>query len=109
MSYQLLMFVHVLAAVSGVGGALSLQVLAIRAERSGEGARIASFAKEAEWVGGRVFLPASLVVLLAGIGLTMEGGYGFTTPWVLLGLVAFGLSALPGRCSSDPSRAASAH
>ena len=101
-SYELLLFVHVLAAVVWVGGALSLQVLAVRAERSEDGGRMASFATEAEWVGSRVFLPASIVLLLAGIGLTLEGGYGFTTPWVLVGLIAYGLSALTGSLFLGP-------
>jgi uncharacterized membrane protein len=101
-SYELLLFVHVLAAVVWVGGATSLQVLAIRAERSPDAGRVANFATEAEWVGSRVFLPASLVLLLAGIGLTFEGDWGFTTPWVLLGLIAYGLSALTGSLFLGP-------
>jgi uncharacterized membrane protein len=101
-SYELLLFVHVLAAVVWVGGALSLQVLAIRAERSADGGRVANFATEAEWVGSRVFLPSSIVLLLAGIGLTLEGDWGFTTPWVLLGLIAYGLSALTGSLFLGP-------
>lgn len=101
-SYNLLLFVHVLAAVIWVGGALALQVLAIRTERTADEARIAAFATEAEWVGSRVFLPASIVLLLAGIGLTLEGDWGFTTPWVLLGLVAYGLSALTGSLFVGP-------
>jgi uncharacterized membrane protein len=101
-SYELLLFVHVLAAVVWVGGALSLQVLAIRAERSADGGRVANFATESEWVGSRVFLPSSIVLLLAGIGLTLEGDWGFTTPWVLLGLIAYGLSALTGSLFLGP-------
>ena len=101
-SYELLLFVHVLAAVVWVGGALSLQVLAIRAERSADGGRVANFATEAEWVGSRIFLPSSIVLLLAGIGLTLEGDWGFTTPWVLLGLIAYGLSALTGSLFLGP-------
>jgi uncharacterized membrane protein len=101
-SYELLLFVHVLAAVVWVGGALSLQLLAIRAERSADGGRVANFATEAEWVGSRVFLPSSIVLLLAGIGLTLEGDWGFTTPWVLLGLIAYGLSALTGSLFLGP-------
>jgi uncharacterized membrane protein len=101
-SYELLLFVHVLAAVVWVGGALSLQVLAIRAERSADGGRVANIAREAEWVGSRVFLPSSIVLLLAGIGLTLEGDWGFTTPWVLLGLIAYGLSALTGSLFLGP-------
>jgi uncharacterized membrane protein len=101
-SYELLLFVHVLTAVVWVGGALSLQVLAIRAERSADAGRVANFATEAEWVGSRVFLPSSIVLLLAGIGLTLEGDWGFTTPWVLLGLIAYGLSALTGSLFLGP-------
>jgi uncharacterized membrane protein len=101
-SYELLLFVHVLAAVVWVGGAMSLQVLAVRAERSPDAGRVADFATEAEWVGSRVFLPASIVLLLAGIGLTLEGDWGFTTPWVLLGLIAYGLSALTGSLFLGP-------
>ena len=101
-SYELLLFVHVLAAVVWVGGATSLQVLAVRAERSEDGGRMAALATEAEWVGTKVFLPASIVLLLAGIGLTLEGDWGFTTPWVLLGLIAFGLSALTGSLFLGP-------
>ena len=101
-SYELLLFVHVLAAVVWIGGALSLQVLAIRAERSPDGGRVAHIATEAEWVGSRIFLPASIVLLLAGIGLTLEGDWGFTTLWVLLGLIAYGLSALTGSLFLGP-------
>jgi uncharacterized membrane protein len=101
-SYELLLFVHVLAAVVWIGGALSLQLLAIRAERSPDGGRVANIATEAEWVGSRIFLPASIVLLLAGIGLTLEGDWGFTTLWVLLGLIAYGLSALSGSLFLGP-------
>jgi uncharacterized membrane protein len=101
-SYELLLFVHILAAVVWIGGALSLQVLAIRAERSPDGGRVANIATEAEWVGSRIFLPASIVLLLAGIGLTLEGDWGFTTLWVLLGLIAYGLSALTGSLFLGP-------
>jgi uncharacterized membrane protein len=101
-SYELLLFVHILAAVVWIGGALSLQLLAIRAERSPDGGRVANIATEAEWVGSRIFLPASIVLLLAGIGLTLEGDWGFTTLWVLLGLIAYGLSALTGSLFLGP-------
>jgi uncharacterized membrane protein len=101
-SYELLLFVHVLAAVVWIGGAASLQVLAIRAERSRDGGRVPGIAAEAEWMGSRVFLPASIALLLAGIGLTLDGDWGFTTPWVLLGLIAYGLSALTGSLFLGP-------
>jgi uncharacterized membrane protein len=83
--YELLLAIHLLAAVIWVGGATSLQVLAIRATGSGDPVRMATFAGEAEWVGMRIFMPSSIVVLLAGIALVLEGSLGFDRLWILLG------------------------
>jgi uncharacterized membrane protein len=75
--YELLLAIHILAAVIWVGGSTAIQVLAIRASGSGDSVRMATFAGEAEWVGMRVFMPSSIVVLLAGIALVFEGNWGF--------------------------------
>jgi uncharacterized membrane protein len=94
--YELLLAVHILAAVIWVGGATSLQVLAIRATGSGDPVRMATFAGEAEWVGMRIFMPASAVVLLAGIALVFEGSWGFDQLWILLGLAGIAFSIVVG-------------
>ncbi|MDQ3877922.1 MAG: DUF2269 family protein, partial [Actinomycetota bacterium] len=65
--YNILLFIHISCAVIWVGGALTLQVLAFRAERSNDSGRIATFASESEFVGMRIFLPTTLVLLAAGI------------------------------------------
>jgi uncharacterized membrane protein len=68
-TYQVYLAFHILAAVIWVGGALMLQILAIRATRAaraGEPRRLADFVGEAEWVGTRVFIPASLVLVVLG-------------------------------------------
>jgi uncharacterized membrane protein len=93
-SYELLLFAHIFAAVTWVGGALATQVLAVRVRRSSDPPALVSFAHDAEWIGLRVFLPASIVLLLSGIGLVLEGDWGFSTLWVLLGLAAYALSVL---------------
>jgi uncharacterized membrane protein len=94
--YELLLAVHILAAVIWVGGATSLQVLAIRATGSGDPVRMATFAGEAEWVGMRIFMPSSIVVLLAGIALVLEGGWGFDQLWILIGLAGIAFSIVTG-------------
>jgi uncharacterized membrane protein len=94
--YELLLAIHILAAVIWVGGATSLQVLAIRATGSGDPVRMATFAGEAEWVGMRIFMPSSIVVLLAGIALVLEGGWGFDQLWILLGLAGIAFSIVVG-------------
>jgi uncharacterized membrane protein len=94
--YELLLAIHILAAVIWVGGATSLQVLAVRAMGSGDPVRMATFAGEAEWVGKRVFMPTSVVVLLAGIALVLEGGWGFDQLWILIGLGGIAFSIVTG-------------
>jgi uncharacterized membrane protein len=65
--YELLLAIHILAAVIWVGGATALQVLAFRTVRTDDGARIAYFAGEAEWVGMRVFFPTSVSSFLPAL------------------------------------------
>ncbi|MGH2816856.1 MAG: DUF2269 family protein [Actinomycetota bacterium] len=100
--YELLLAIHILAAVIWVGGATSIQVLAIRATGSGDSVRMATFAGEAEWVGMRIFMPSSLVVLLAGIALVLEGSWGFDQLWILLGLAGIAFSIVVGAAFLGP-------
>ena len=94
--YDLLVTLHVLAAILWVGGAAILQVLAEFALRSPLAGRAAEFAREAEWVGMRIFLPSSIVVLLVGLWLVHDGGWGFGSFWIIAALVAFVLSVVTG-------------
>ena len=52
-TYNSLKYVHVLSAVVWVGGACTVQAFAIRISATGDGARMATFAKDAEYVGNR--------------------------------------------------------
>lgn len=100
--YEALLFVHVLAAVVWVGGGAATQFYAIRAMRSSDPGRLAGFAKDAEWVGMRVFMPASIVVLGAGFGLVAKGDWSLGTFWVAFGLGAVAVSALTGALFLGP-------
>ncbi|MGB2711741.1 MAG: hypothetical protein WBC33_09510 [Conexibacter sp.] len=57
-TYQAYLSVHILAAVVWVGGALAMQLFAIRATRSGDNGYLVSVTKDIEWIGTRVFIPA---------------------------------------------------
>jgi uncharacterized membrane protein len=87
--------IHVLTAVIWVGGAFTVQVLALFAMRSPLPGRKAEFAKEAEKVGMRVFGPASLILVVMGFILVQKGHWDYHT-WVILALIAFALSFLTG-------------
>ena len=59
-TYELLETVHVFFAVIWVGGAATTQILATRLAKANEPGRMAAFARDAEFVGTRVFMPASV-------------------------------------------------
>jgi uncharacterized membrane protein len=87
-TYNSLKFVHVLSAVVWVGGACTLQAFAIRISASGDGVRMATFAKDAEYVGNRIFLPSSIILLVSGIFTIHEssGAWTYDQTWVQIGL-----------------------
>ena len=94
--YELLLFLHILMAITWVGGALATQFFALRMVDGTSPETQASFAKSSEWVGKRIFMPASLILLLTGIGLTVEGDWGFSSAWILIGLGAYLFSFVSG-------------
>jgi hypothetical protein len=87
--YELWLFVHIAAAMIWIGGAFVAQVLGILAKRSGDPARSAAFGRDLAFVGPKVFMPASLVVVASGILLTENGNWGWSEPFIWLGLVGW--------------------
>jgi uncharacterized membrane protein len=94
--YELLLFVHVACAVIWLGGAFTFQVYGAAVRRGGDPAELAQFAGRAGVLGERMFVPASLLVVLAGIGLMLEGSWEWGQLWVLFGLAGFAASFLTG-------------
>src|SRR6478672_12730620 len=89
--YAFFKWVHVTGAVLWVGGGLTLTILALKAERSSDPAEMAMIAKQAAFVGERVFAPVGLLVLLAGIGMVINFHWGWGTSWILIGLVGYAI------------------
>jgi uncharacterized membrane protein len=94
-SYDWVKAFHVVLAVVWVGGAVMLNVLSFFALRSRLPGRKAEFAREAEWVGTRIFTPTSLIVLGLGFWMVYDLDWGYPL-WIVLSLVAFGLSFVIG-------------
>jgi uncharacterized membrane protein len=99
--YEFALWVHIFTAVIWVGGNLTLQFLALRIMRADDPVRLAGFAKDAEWVGQRVFVPSALILLAFGFVLVEEGNWGYDF-WVVFGLVVLGLSAVTGSAFIGP-------
>src|SRR3954469_18756193 len=94
--YAFFKWVHVTGAVLWVGGGLTLTILALRAERSSDPAEMATIARQAAFVGERVFAPIGLLVLgvgSAGVG-NLDRGWG--TSWIVIGLVGYAITVLTG-------------
>lgn len=96
-TFELLKTVHVLAAVIWVGGAVTVQVFAIRATSSGDPMKLVELGPNLEWIGTRIFTPASLIVLAMGIWMVIDRpDIGFGDEWILIGLAGITFSALVG-------------
>lgn len=100
--YEWLLFFHIAAAIVWLGGGLAVQVLAIRANRADDPARMTTIASEAEWFGTRIALPSSFSVLVLGIILAVDGPWDFGQTWIVLALIGFGLSFVTGAVFLGP-------
>ena|SRR5215210_1741512 len=93
-SYTALKVIHILAAVLWLGGATMLAVLAIRARRRSGEALVAIF-RDVALLAPRIFVPASLVLVVTGFGLLATGDLPYEL-WVILALVGWAITFLAG-------------
>jgi uncharacterized membrane protein len=87
--YALFKAIHVSVAVFWVGGGLLLTVLAMRAQRTGDANEIVTIARQAAFVGEKLFAPAGLVVLAMGIAMMINTNWGWGHFWVIIGLLGY--------------------
>lgn len=100
--YEILLWVHVTGAVLWVGGGVTFLMVAERALASGDVPRIQNALDDAERLGKRFFMPLSILTLAAGIWLVLEGGWGFTQPFVIGGIAGLVASAVLGGAVLTP-------
>jgi uncharacterized membrane protein len=94
--YSIFRVVHVVVAVFWVGGGLTLTILGLRAESLDDPAEIATLARQAAFVGEKLFAPAGLIVLLMGIAMVVNGHLGWGHFWVVAGLVGYAATFVTG-------------
>jgi uncharacterized membrane protein len=106
---ELLLFVHVAMAIVWVGGGLVLQLLAHRVSSAGDPGRTAALGRDIEWIGTRVFVPASLLAFLTGVLLVVESDfYGFGDSWIVMALLLYAITFFAGLLFFGPSPGGSA-
>jgi hypothetical protein len=86
--YDVLLLFHILSVILWVGAGTALGLLWLYPDTTLR-ARIGGLG---EWLGPRLFAPASLGALAFGLALVHDGHWGFGPLWVQLGLAAFALS-----------------
>ena len=85
--YEFLKTVHVLLAITWLGGAITFQLIGIRILKETPPNRLVGFTRDVEHIGMKIFLPVSLVLLLAGILMVIDTpGIDFTDAWIVIGL-----------------------
>ncbi|HET8968533.1 MAG TPA: DUF2269 family protein [Gaiellaceae bacterium] len=91
--YEFWTFVHISSAIVWIGGAAVAQAFGILAKRSGDPQRSMAFGQDMAFIGPRVFMPASLLVLVTGVILTEDGNWEWSEPFVWLGIAGWAIVA----------------
>jgi uncharacterized membrane protein len=99
--YELIVFIHVLSAIVWVGGAFVIQVFAILSQRSTDPNDLPRLGRQVEFVGLRVFLPASILLFVAGLIMTAQR-WGFGQPWISISMLLWIVSVLVGALYLGP-------
>ncbi len=94
--YELLKFVHVLAASIWVGGVLMIQAFALHAIRTGDQDRMATISASIGELSKKILLPASLTVVIAGFLLIWDGPWTLGMEWVWLSLILYAVTFAAG-------------
>jgi uncharacterized membrane protein len=94
--YDWLKVGHILMAIVWVGGAITLQLLATRIQRAGTRAQLYELTGHIEYVATRLFIPASLVLLILGIWMVVIGPWNFGMAWIDLAIAMFLYSFISG-------------
>ncbi|HEY1512656.1 MAG TPA: DUF2269 family protein [Gaiellaceae bacterium] len=100
--YSLFKAGHVLFAVIWVGGGVSIMIHAIRAQRADNLEDIVTIAKQAAFMGEKVFAPVGLVTFLLGIAMMINTSWGWGHFWVIAGLIGYAITFIVGVAILSP-------
>lgn len=102
--YEFIVFVHVAAAVVWVGGALYGHIVGTRMAAAGNHEVTGGFLNQVEWSGLRLFTPASLIVLAAGVFMVIDNdAWSFGQTWIWLSLAIYAVSFIVGAAYLGPT------
>jgi uncharacterized membrane protein len=101
-TYEWLLWLHVTFAALWAGGSIMLTILGARISGTNTDER-AYFISLVEWLGLRFFLPVSVLTLVFGVWLAVEGDWDFGASWISLSFVLFFASFVTGAAYIGPT------
>src|SRR4051794_7098877 len=88
--YETFLFIHITAATVWIGAGFLSLLLATTYDRESDEVAIKRFLHDQEWLAIRLFVPASLIVVVMGIALVIESdAWTFGYLWIVLGLIGY--------------------
>jgi uncharacterized membrane protein len=102
--YEFLLLIHITATVIWIGAGFYGLVLGSGYDSDGDAAAMERLLKDQERHATRLFVPASLVVLVMGIALVIESdAWSFDYLWIVLGLLGFATTFCTGLFMLKPT------
>jgi uncharacterized membrane protein len=99
--YELVKYIHIVCAITWVGGAAFAQLLALRVTRSPDQTELPKLARHIEYLATRVFIPVSIVLFVAGVIMTTQR-WAFQQTWISIAIVLWLVSVLTGAIYIGP-------
>ena len=92
--YNTLLFLHIMLVIVWVGGGIAAQIF-VRRARNAPPEAMASIGQTTEWIGSKVFGPASGLVFVLGVVMTFMYEY-WSEPWIWIAIAGFAASSIVG-------------
>ncbi len=101
---ELLLVVHIVAIAIWFGGSVMNAIINMSVMKLGRQEANAGLARAETGLGMKVYMPASILTLLSGIGLVLVSDdlYGFGDPWISFGFLVVIVAAVLGPVKFQP-------
>ena len=88
-SYEFFLLLHIITVIVWLGAGLTMDLLFLRAGRTGDPVDMGKTGQMQEWLIPRVFIPSGVLALIFGILLVFDGPWSFGDLWILIGLAGW--------------------
>jgi uncharacterized membrane protein len=88
-SYEFLVLLHISTVIVWLGAGFTMDLLFLRAERTGNPVDLGKTGEFQEWLVPRLFIPFGVLTLVFGVLLVFDGPWSFGDLWILIGLAGW--------------------